>query len=83
MRGVVFDPKVMRVSLSVEEAFGFVEARIVSFEDLFGGKLHAALDRQHPRDLYDVRLLYENEGLTDLAVRGLSCVSRMFRPTAA
>ena len=65
MRGVVFDPKVMRVSPSVEEAFGFVEARIVSFEDLFGGKLHAALDRQHPRDLYDVRLLYENEGLTD------------------
>jgi hypothetical protein len=38
---------------------------VVSFEDLFGGKLHAAVDRQHPRDLYDVRLLYENEGLTD------------------
>lgn len=38
--------------------------QIVSFEDLFAGKLHAALDRQHPRDLYDVTLLYENEGLT-------------------
>jgi len=29
----------------------------VSFEDLFGGKLHAAVDRQHPRDLFDIKLL--------------------------
>lgn len=34
-------------------------------EDLFGSKLHAALDRQHPRDLFDVKLLYDNEGLTE------------------
>ncbi|RVU18482.1 hypothetical protein EOE48_11405 [Methylobacterium oryzihabitans] len=27
--------------------------------------MHATLDRQHPRDLYDIKLLYENEGLTD------------------
>jgi hypothetical protein len=32
--------------------------------DIYGGKLCAALDRQHPRDLYDVRLLLANEGLT-------------------
>jgi len=25
----------------------------------------AALDRQHPRDLFDIKLLLENEGLTD------------------
>ena len=31
----------------------------------YGGKLHAALDRQHPRDLFDIKLLYENEGLTE------------------
>lgn len=37
----------------------------MAFEDLYGGKLHAALDRRHPRDLFDVRLLYQNEGLTD------------------
>ncbi|MGF1612007.1 MAG: nucleotidyl transferase AbiEii/AbiGii toxin family protein [Kiloniellales bacterium] len=28
-----------------------------AFADLYGGKLHAALDRQHPRDFYDVKLL--------------------------
>ena len=32
--------------------------------DLYGGKLCAALDRQHPRDLFDVRLLLKNEGIT-------------------
>lgn len=64
-RGTVHPPERRRVSASVEEAFGFAEMQVVSFEDLFGGKLHAAVDRQHPRDLFDVKLLYENEGLTD------------------
>jgi hypothetical protein len=37
---------------------------VVSLGDLYGGKLVAALDRQHPRDLFDTKLLFENEGLT-------------------
>jgi predicted nucleotidyltransferase component of viral defense system len=37
---------------------------IVSEEDLYGGKLVAAMDRQHPRDLFDVMELLENEGIT-------------------
>lgn len=64
-RGVVFEPETRRVTAAVEDEFGFAETKIVAFEDLFAGKLHAALDRQHPRDLFDVKLLYENEGLTD------------------
>jgi len=64
-RGVVHDPEIRSVSEAVADAFGYAEMQIVSFEDLFGGKLHAAVDRQHPRDLYDVKLLYEHEGLTD------------------
>lgn len=64
-RGVVHDPETRAVSDAVADAFGYAEMQIVSFEDLFGGKLHAAVDRQHPRDLYDVKLLYEHEGLTD------------------
>lgn len=65
MRGVVFEPEFKRVSPAVEDEFGFAETRLVAFEDLFAGKLHAALDRQHPRDLFDVKLLYEHEGITD------------------
>ena len=64
-RGVVHDPETRTVSDAVEDNFGYAEMQLVSFEDLFGGKLHAAVDRQHPRDLYDIKLLYENEGLTD------------------
>ena len=66
MRGVVNEPETRSVTATVEDRFGFAEAQIASFEDVFGGKLHAALDRQHPRDLYDVKILYENEGLSDL-----------------
>lgn len=65
MRGAVHDPETRAVTEAVEDEFGYAEMQIVAFEDLFGGKLHAAVDRQHPRDLYDVKLLYENEGLTD------------------
>lgn len=44
---------------------GFAEIQVVSFADLNAGKLVAALDRQHPRDLFDVRDLLANEGVTD------------------
>ncbi len=37
---------------------------VVSLEDLYGGKLIAALDRQHPRDLFDVMQLFAHEGIT-------------------
>jgi predicted nucleotidyltransferase component of viral defense system len=43
----------------------FVEIPIVSLGQLYGGKSCAALDRQHPRDLFDIKLLLENEGFTD------------------
>lgn len=64
-RGTVLPPRTMVASEAVTEQFGFVEMNVLSFEDLYAGKLVAALDRQHPRDLFDVKLLYENEGLTD------------------
>lgn len=32
-----------------------VDARIVSIPQLYGGKISAALSRQHPRDLFDVK----------------------------
>lgn len=55
----------MNVSPQVEAQFGYVEAPVLHLHDLYSGKLVAALDRQHPRDLFDVQLLLENEGLDD------------------
>ena len=41
-----------------------LELPVLSLEDLYGGKLVAALDRQHPRDLFDVLQLFRHEGIT-------------------
>ena len=41
-----------------------VRIRTLSDADVYGGKLCAALDRQHPRDLFDVKVLLEHEGIT-------------------
>ena len=65
LRGCVFEAETRTVSPAVEDNFGFAEMKLVSFADLYGGKIVAALDRQHPRDLFDVRDLLANEGITD------------------
>lgn len=64
LRGSVFPAEMREFSPRVEEQFGYVEMPLLSFPDLYAGKLCAALDRQHPRDLFDVKLLLDNEGLT-------------------
>ena len=64
IRGCLFQPEQRAVQPAVEQGFGFAEMPIVSFQDLYAGKICAALDRQHPRDWYDVKLLLENEGMS-------------------
>ena len=61
MRGTVHPVRSMVVRPRVEEAFGFAEVQVLDFADLYAGKLAAALSRQHPRDLFDVGLLLQEE----------------------
>jgi predicted nucleotidyltransferase component of viral defense system len=65
LRGCVFEPETRSVSEGVEATFGFAEIPVVSFADLYAGKIVAALDRQHPRDFFDIRDLLANEGIDD------------------
>lgn len=65
LRGTVFPPVLRSVNAAVEERFGFAEMQLVSEADLYAGKIAAALDRQHPRDLFDVHFLFANEGISD------------------
>lgn len=65
LRGCVYPAKAQSVTETVEDEFGFAEIQVVSHADLYAGKLVAALDRQHPRDFFDVRDLLANEGITD------------------
>ena len=64
-RGYLFPFQERRTTPKVEE---FLESaaimRILSFEDLYAGKLCALLNRQHPRDIFDIKLLLDNEGIT-------------------
>ena len=46
------------LSEKAQEEFGlYCEANIVSLSQLYGGKIAAALSRQHPRDLFDVKYM--------------------------
>lgn len=62
-RGTLLPPRERDVVASVENEFGFALMKVVSLPDLYGGKLCAALDRQHPRDLFDIKMLLENQGI--------------------
>ena len=63
-RGTLHDPELLPVVESVEDEFGYAEIPVVSQADLYGGKLCAAMDRQHPRDLYDVQRLLNANGIS-------------------
>lgn len=71
-RGLISEATKASLCDAVQEQFDvFCAMPLVSLAQLYGGKICAALDRQHPRDLFDVKLLLENEGFTDEIKRGL------------
>lgn len=66
LRGSIYEPVEMELSSRLQNEFErFVSIQLMSKSDLYGGKLCAALDRQHPRDLFDVKILLETDGITD------------------
>lgn len=65
LRGSVYPESDRRIVARAEAEFGFAEVPTLSFEDLYAGKIVAALDRQHPRDLFDVKILLEAEGISE------------------
>ena len=50
-----------------------LSAPVLAAAELYGSKLVAALDRQHPRDIFDVRGLYETTGLTADVIECFVC----------
>lgn len=64
-RGTVFPcQRVSLCEIAKNEFSADTTIQMVSLADVFGGKICAMLDRQHPRDIFDVKLLLENEGIT-------------------
>ena len=64
-RGVCLPLELKHTSDKVQELFGFAEIKVLSKPELFGGKICAALDRQHPRDLFDVFLMIKDNEITE------------------
>lgn len=65
MRGTVNPVRITAMNSHASDALkADLALPVASFEDTYGGKLAAALDRQHPRDLFDVLQLFEHEGIT-------------------
>lgn len=65
-RGAVYPPEKMILAQSVQDEFEkAVQVQSLSVAEVYAGKICAALDRQHPRGLFNIKLLFENEGLSD------------------
>jgi predicted nucleotidyltransferase component of viral defense system len=72
-RGVIGDVenKMPLCDLAQEQFEAFCTINVVPLAQLYGGKICAALDRQHPRDLFDVYLLLKENNYSDEIKRGL------------
>lgn len=70
IRGYIEKPEILEVCENVEDEFGYVQIQVVSKKELYGGKICAALDRQHPRDLFDIKELIERDGINEELVKG-------------
>lgn len=71
-RGLIGEPEIMMLCENAQETFDkFCEMKIVSRKQLWGGKIHAALDRQHPRDLFDIKNFIERVDYTQEIKEGI------------
>lgn len=70
-RGLIAPPQKLSLCHKAQTEFNrFVEVNVVATGQLYGGKICAALDRQHPRDLFDVKYLLKNDGFTNEVKHG-------------
>lgn len=70
IRGYIEKPEILEVCENVEDEFGYAQIQVVSKKELYGGKICAALDRQHPRDLFDVKELIEKDEINEELIKG-------------
>jgi predicted nucleotidyltransferase component of viral defense system len=65
IRGAVHPTQTRALTAAASDALmADLELPLLSSEDIYGGKLVAAMDRQHPRDLFDIKELFAHSGIT-------------------
>jgi phenylpropionate dioxygenase-like ring-hydroxylating dioxygenase large terminal subunit len=71
VRGSLSPPKNMGLASAAQKAFGrFAEAQIMPIGQLYGGAICAALGRQNPRDLFDIKHMFKAHDITPEIRRG-------------
>ena len=62
-RGTVLTPIRSSLTAAAQALFAAnIELPMLAIPELYGSKLVAAMDRQHPRDLFDVQQMFANSG---------------------
>jgi len=81
-RGALKPPMIAELCEYAQESFdAFCTIQTIDRGQLYGGKICAALDRQHPRDMFDVKYLLNNEGFNEEIKRGfMLCLLSSGRP---
>ncbi len=66
VRGSIYPPETRRLVKRAEHLFEMsVAIRTLSKAELYAGKICAALDRQHPRDLFDIYLFLKHDEVNE------------------
>ena len=66
LRGTVYPPTLKESCEAIRKKYETqIRINTLSFEDLYAGKFCAALDRQHPRDLFDLMIFFQNHQITE------------------
>ncbi len=82
MRGLLSEKIELDLCTKAQKEFeSYVRMPIVPLEQLYGGKICAALDRQHPRDLFDVKYILQTKEFSKNMRKGfLFCLLSSDRP---
>jgi predicted nucleotidyltransferase component of viral defense system len=73
-RGTLLPPTTKRLSKNARDLFTTdVSAPVLASAELYGSKIVAALDRQHPRDFFDIKQMFTETALTSAVADCFTC----------
>ena len=73
-RGTLLPVSTRRLNKNARDLFTTeIAAPVLASEELYGSKIVAALDRQHPRDFFDIEQMFAGVGLTSAVVDCFTC----------
>jgi predicted nucleotidyltransferase component of viral defense system len=73
-RGTILPVELRPLTAEAQDTFfSDIEIPVLHPDELYGSKLVAAMDRQHPRDIFDIHKLYQENGLTEGIIECFVC----------